>query len=185
MLARLCKSIWLVALLLATTGSVSADPITVNFAATTFSDIVNSDPAPNDPVTGTLVYEAASPAAPIDSLTSISLAIAGHTYVIGEIGFLNVEGGVFYVGGLIDGVGGSGNFEDDFLLVWDTTLLPLQLLYAAADMSGIWVTNTFSRFEVSAVPEPGTLALVGLALLLIILVSCGRRRQGGLFAAGC
>jgi hypothetical protein len=165
-LARLCG--WAFALLVALVNSVCATPIAISFTAAQFSPVIGSDPAPADPVSGTLVYEAASTISPIDSLTSISLSIAGHSYGLAEIGF-EYASGIFTVGGLIDGVGGSGNFEDDFVLIWDNTLTPLYFQYSVVGLPGIWATSTFSQLNVtesSNVPEPSTLALVGMAILL-------------------
>ena len=147
-----------------------AIPITVAFTATGFIPLVGSIPAPDDPVIGTIIYDAASISSPIDSLTSISLAISGHTYAIGDIGSFS-DSGIAYIGGLIDGVLGSGNFENDFLIVWDmTTLVPLQFLYATLDSSGIWYTLNFSQFSVttSLLPEPSLPALLVLGLLGIV-----------------
>lgn len=146
-----------------------AIPITVAFTATGFVPLIGSTPAPDDPVSGTLVYDAASVNSPINSLTSISLTINGHTYGLSEIGFLT-DFGLGEIGGLIDGVNGSGNFEDDFLILWErATLTPLLFLYATANSGEIWTTSNFSQFSVTAspVPEPATLALLALCLLSV------------------
>jgi hypothetical protein len=142
----------------------------ITFTAAEFTNLVDSTPAPEDPVSGTIVYDAASLNAPINSLTSISLSIAGHTYALGEVGFLS-DSGIGYVGGLIDGVTGSGNFENDFLIVWDMlALVPLQFLYATEDSSGIWYTLAFSQFTVTdaSVREPNTIFLLVLGFLGLI-----------------
>ena len=155
------------AFVLLVASGAHAAPITVSFTATGFVPLVGSNPAPDDPVSGTIVYDASAVNAPIDSLISISLTIGDHTYSLDEIGFVN-NGGFAYVGGLIDGVLGSGNFEDDFWIIWDqTTLLPLDFLYATlVDPAGIWDTQTFGQFSVtSSAPEPTTFALLALGLL--------------------
>ncbi|MEO8752014.1 MAG: hypothetical protein ABI624_04980 [Casimicrobiaceae bacterium] len=175
MIPRLRTYVWLVTLLFATTGTVRGEPISIGFSATAFSNIVNSDPAPVDPVSGTLVYEAASITTPIESILSISLTIAGYTYSASEIVFLS-EFGIFNLGGSLDGLG-SGNFENDFVMVWDDTLTPLYFQYSVIDQPGIWYTFSFPTFEVtSAVSEPSTLALLGLAGFLIVPGRIRRRR---------
>jgi hypothetical protein len=146
-------------------------PFTVAFTATDFVPLVSSIPAPDDPVSGTMIYDAASINSPINSLTAISLTISGHTYALTEVGFLDLGLGFEEIGGLIDGVNGSGNFENDFLIIWDrSSLVPLFFLYATSDSSGIWDTSTFAQFSVtpSAVPEPNTLALLALGFLGIL-----------------
>ena len=150
-------------------GAAHAIPITLSFTAAGF---VGPDPAPNDPLSGTIVYEAASVTSPIESLISISLTIGDHTYTLDEIGFVN-DGTSAIVGGLEGGVLGSGNFMDDFWIVWEPpTLLPLNFLYAAlVSPAGIWETSTFSQFSVAAaVPEPAPLVLLAFGI-------------GGMFAA--
>ncbi len=110
--------------------AVSAATIEMTFTATNFAPLFGAVPPIDDPVSGTIRYEAASINAPIDALTSVSLVIAGHMYTLAEIGFDN-ETGVNYIGGLVDGVLGSGNFEDDFQIGWDTgSLVPLTPLPA-------------------------------------------------------
>ncbi len=150
--------------LLAATAA-QAIPVSVAFTATGFVPLFGSTPAPDDPVSGTIVYDAASVNAPINSLTSITLTINGHVYMLAEIGFLS-DPGIGEVGGLIDGVNGSGSFEDDFVIIWDmAALTPLLFLYATANSAEIWNTSSFSRFSVTAAPEPATLALFALGLL--------------------
>ena len=147
-----------------------ASPILIEFTATGFTNLIDATPPPADPVSGAIVYNAASTTAPIDSLASISLSIAGHTYLLDEVGFIP-DPAIGLVGGTIDGVGGSGNFEDDFLLLWElATGTPLLFLYASAGLSGIWLTSTFPEFSVSVVPvpEPNSSALVALALLALL-----------------
>jgi len=150
--------------LLAATAA-QAIPVSVAFTATGFVPLFGSTPAPDDPVSGTIVYDAASVNAAINSLTSITLTINGHVYTLGEIGFLS-DPGIGEVGGLIDGVNGSGSFEDDFVIIWDmNALTPLLFLYATANSDAIWTTSSFSSFSVTAAPEPATLALFALGVL--------------------
>ena len=157
--------------------AVSAATIEMTFTATNFAPLVGAVPPIDDPVSGTIRYEAASINAPIDALTSVSLVIAGHMYTLAEIGFDN-ETGVNYIGGLVDGVLGSGNFEDDFQIGWDTgSLVPLILLYAASGSAGLWITSEFSQFAVVAVPEPATMPLLALALCAFTFADARRRRS--------
>jgi len=154
-------------------------PAMVAFTATGFTNLIDANPAPEDPVNGVIVYDAASPNAPIDSLISISLSIAGHAYGLSDIGFLS-DSGVGYVGGLIDGVLGSGNFENDFLLVWDmAALVPLDFLYAVEGNSGIWDMPVFARFTVtdSAVPVPATVLLLTIGFLALTVARSSALRR--------
>jgi hypothetical protein len=153
--------------------------ITITFSAGPFTNLIDAAPAPEDPVSGTFAYSAASPNAPINSLSSISVSIAGHPYALADVGALS-DSGIGYVGGLIDGVLGSGNFENDFQIVWDmSSLLPLQFLYSMEGSSGIWVTSTFSQFTVieSSVPEPGPILLIAVGLFALIVVRTRTRKR--------
>src|SRR3954469_19731235 len=60
-----------------------AIPVTVSFAVSGFRSDDGEVP-PTDPVVGSIVYDAASITSNINSLTSVNLTIAGHTYTIGE-----------------------------------------------------------------------------------------------------
>jgi len=82
-----------------------AVPVTVTFSATGISPAWNSSgPAPSVPqstVSGTIVYEAVDAHSPIQSITSINLIIAGHTYTTNELTFRSEYQvpGSFIVGG--------------------------------------------------------------------------------------
>ena len=69
-----------------------AIPITVSFTAASFIELEEAVAAPMDPVTGSIVYDAASTTSNINSLTSINLTITGHTYLLSEVGFISPFG---------------------------------------------------------------------------------------------
>lgn len=154
----------LVALLLVVAGSAYAAPVTTSFTATGFGP----PEAPIDSVSGSIVWEAASPHAPIESLTSINLTIDGHTYTLGEVGFVSPYFlTTDLIGGTLFNVNTIHTNTDDFWLMFDrASLTPKQFVYASADVPNqIFFSSTFTSFSVTAnsVPEPSTLALLGLA----------------------
>ena len=147
-------------------SAAHAMPITVSFTATGFVPSLGSNPAPVDPVSGTIVWDAASVNSPINSLTSISLLIDGHTYSLGEIGFENFTTVVF-IGGLVSGINSVVPATDDFFFEWDfATLTPFMFIYASSlHFPPVWSSNTFPQVTVTTTPEPTTLALLTLGLL--------------------
>jgi hypothetical protein len=164
----------LAVLLALAAGGTAALPITASFSVTGFPA-----GAPTDPVSGTIVWEADSPTAPIRSLTSISLTIDGHAYALDEVGFLSP----FYdttdlIGGNVSNLLTLWVGTDDFVLTFDrATATPVRLGYISAGVPNFFAGQQFTSFSITAgaasarfadtaraVPEPGTLALLAVAL---------------------
>lgn len=145
----------------------SAIPITASFTVSGFGV-----GAPTDPVTGSIGYDAASTMSDINSLTSISLTIAGHTYLLSDVGFISSVG-LQIIGGSLNGVGIASPGTNDFVLEWNsTTLNPILLNYTAnSSPDSVFSSTTFPAFSVAAaaVPEPSSLLLllVGIAGLCV------------------
>jgi hypothetical protein len=170
-----------------------AIPITVSFTAVSFIELEEASVAPMDPVTGSIVYDAASTTSNINSLTSINLTITGHTYLLSEVGFTSPAGSNQLIFGLLNGPG-IRVFTNDFFMSWnETTLIPFDFNYATTatgPAGGIFRSATFTQFSVTAassaaVPEPGSLALLaaGVAALCVFLPFARRRSIHNPFAA--
>jgi len=149
-----------------------AIPITVSFTVTGFLA-----GAPTDPVTGSVVYDAASTTSNINSLTSINLTIAGHSYSLAEVGFVEGFPDNTVIGGLINGIGTVAANTDDFFINWDTsTLHPVLFAYSCATCV-VYFGFTFTQFNVTAaaaVPEPSSLTtlLTGILGFCVFLLRC-------------
>ena len=174
MIARLLASL---SLLLAFAGPASAIPITMQFAVSGFvGQALIPIAAPTDPVTGTIVWEAASATADIDSLTSINLVINGHSYTLGGTGFVS-SGGSSTIGGIESSVYGLTNSTNDFYIAFSqSTGTPTNFWYTSAGIDDIWFSRNFDKFSITAaqVPEPAALALFGLGL---VGLAVSRRRK--------
>jgi len=163
-----------VMLLVLAAGAISAQaaPITVQFQASGFTDLGIGNSPPTDPVSGTIIYEAASTTASIESLTSIALTIHGHTYSIGEVGFITPYGTGQAIGGLVNGVDFVSSSTNDFAITWTGTLQPFEFYYASSSISySVWVTENFDQFSITAptdVPEPGILILLGISMFSLV-----------------
>jgi len=169
MIRRLLASL---SLLLAFAGPASAIPVTMQFTVSGFVGQTSGTTAPTDPVTGTIVWEAASATAVIDSLTSIDLVINGVNYTKNETGFSS-SGGSSTIGGTINGVSGLHNNTDDFFINFSQSNgLPGLFIYTSAGIDDIWFASSdkYTQFSITAaqveaqVPEPATLVLLGLGL---------------------
>lgn len=147
------------AVLWAISFASSAIPITMQFSVTGFAS-----GAPTNPVSGTIVWDAASVTSPINSLTSINLTIAGHVYTIGEIGF--TDG---LIGGTVSGVNAVVGGTNDFFIAYNrAAATPSTFAYASTPPAFLGIGNTFTAFSITApqaVPEPSAMLLLGVGLL--------------------
>jgi hypothetical protein len=156
------------ALLMALVDTAMAVPVTMTFTVSRFAP-AGTYVAPTNPVTGTIIWDAASANADINSLSAVSLTLDGHTYALGELSFLSPRpfwpGDLIY--GSIDGTGITTGMNDFAILFDVSNGLPQDFIYASSSSVGIWRSSTFNEFSITAnhVPEPGSLALVGLAML--------------------
>jgi hypothetical protein len=173
-------------------SSAEAATFEIAFTADQFKSLFNDVPTPPaDPVSGTTTYQAANLGANIDSLTAISLTIAGHTYALSEIGFISP----FFmnenlIGGTVNGVNAienpGGVATDDFFL--DLSLGPAigayagnEFDYSATGTNDAYASTHFSNFSISevppAVPLPATLPLFATGLGGLGLLGWRRKRK--------
>lgn len=160
--------------------------ITLEFTADQFPPTrLSNIAAPYDTVSGVITYEAADVGSPIESLTSVSLAIGSHSYTVDELGFITNPNDVAtssIIGGLAGtGPGGVTNRTNDFSMQFDRVPqsgVGYNFVYATADFYGIWTSTHFTNFSLTEasmqVPEPGTLGLMLLGLLMAVPLVCRR-----------
>ena len=181
-------------------GTAHAVPMTMHFTVAGFAPVLTITPAPTDPVTGTIVWDADPATSAINSLLSIDLTLAGHVYSLGEVGFDAISNRV--IGGTVNGVNAVAGSTNDFAIVWNTvTMVPIMFDYASAGSEGFWISTQFAVFSITAggggagdpggggpgaggpgagggagnaVPVPGTLALLAGG----VLGFAARRRRG-------
>jgi len=160
----------------------------VDFTVSDFlnvSSISPSTPAPYIPISGSMLFNAASINSPIDSLLSVNLAIGSHTYVLSELGFEN-SSTLAVIGRTIFSVIGIGENYDDFWLSWNlSTLQPYSFGYTTSDVGGAWVLYegvagyeglSFDSFSIyPPIPEPATFILLGSGLAGLFWY--GRKRK--------
>lgn len=151
---------------------VYAIPIEVSFTASNFLPS-----APQDPVVGSFVYEAASLTSPITSLLSVDLAIDGHVYTLAEVDFLGITPTDQRIGALPSGVFGIDNTTNDFALIFDpTTPTFFGFLYAtgaplpagSSFFSAVNISGSIK--EIIAVPEPSMLGFLGFCMIGLALI---------------
>jgi len=158
----------------------------MNFVVSNFSGDFGSSAVPNDPVTGSINWEAVGISDPVLSFDSISLTLDGHNYTVGEIGYSRTDfpfTGIDEIGGIINGVGGMASFTDDFWLRWDrNTLMPFDFSYTSSQRYGFWSAyesnpGSFTSFSISEVPEPSVVSLFSIILLVFIIKTVPESRE--------
>jgi hypothetical protein len=131
------------------------------FQASGFSSLFNGLPPPQDRVSGSIVFDAATFGSPIDRIGSVSLVIGGHAYLPGEVGGVPVGTGYFF-GGLLSGINNATDGTDDFFVYLVPSLE--QFVYTTPSAFDAWGTKAVT-FSIAPIPEPtvSLLFLIGLA----------------------
>jgi len=129
--------------------------------------------APEDPLSGTIFYEAPASTGLITSVTSMSLTIAGFSYDVSDVTSMPVGSLNAVFGNANDGAVLAGT--NDVGVGWSPTTGELtNLTYATAGTASTFQFTTVDSSSVEIVPEPGTLPLAALGLAWI---AAGRARR--------
>jgi hypothetical protein len=165
-----CVSFW--------SHSANAVPYILHFTATNFFDPIGGESPPDDPVSGSLVFDKSAANFSIISLTSIDLTIVGHTYALSEVDFVNNIGADVLVGGILD-VGG-GTDVDDFWIRWNRTTGAFSEFIYSCPGCATFRSEEGSTIFIDAVPLPAGLPLFASGLGLLGLLEWRRRRRSAL-----
>ncbi|MRW84795.1 PEP-CTERM sorting domain-containing protein [Pseudoduganella sp. FT26W] len=144
----------------------------LDFTATNFSGF---GPSPLSAISGSFLYSAPNAASVWTSLNGVDLTIADYRYSVADVGFSHGTG-INVIGGTLHSVNTVYSGTNDFYLA-----LAGETIFFVYGLSSVpsdaWTSYTVQTVitEVTAVPEPGTYAmlLAGLGLMRVV----GRRRR--------
>ena len=171
------KSIYLALLaVLLSPMAATAVPITVtyDFEASNFSPGgFDGSAAPVDPVTGSFSFTYDSLGSIFDAvLTDIDLSILGYVYGLADVDLSFSDSQELLLSAILNDQGGPGGLAvetDDFYLYLlffpDGELSDGYFVFTVDTVYDAWETRTVVATERVAVPEPGTIALLGLGLV--------------------
>lgn len=151
-------------------ASCATQAATVRLDFTVENFISATPPAPTDPVTGTIFWEAESIWSPIDQFLSIDMVINEHVYDDSELAF-EMNNTRFIVGGMVGGAGAVRGGEDDFLFAWepsDPQVFAFTYSICCTGPPGQFHSGlVLSSYSLTVVPIPAAVWLFGSALGLL------------------
>jgi hypothetical protein len=156
----------LVSVCLLFSGMSQAAMFKIDFSAKDFTSSYWGITPPQDPISGSITFQADTFGANIDAITDVSLLIDGHSYQTNEINGEPVGDGYFF-GGLLNGINTIGWGTNDFWIHAFTTIGGSFSYASTSDFDG-WTTYD-SNYKYSKVPEPSSLGLLFAGLLLVSL----------------
>jgi hypothetical protein len=134
-----------------------AGPLAANAAAVTYDfSFSNFTSGPYSTIAGSFSLDG-------DTLTGFNLTIGSNTFVLADVG-VGRSATRTLIGGLVNGIESLVFDTNDFSLLYSSAdFVPLSFSYAAP-RQGVHESRTGSISARASVPEPGTLALLGLGM---------------------
>lgn len=148
----------------------------IDFSAKNFTSSYWGTTPPQDPIFGSITFQADTFGANIDAITGVSLIIDGHDYQANEIGGNPVGNGYFF-GGLLNDTNSIGWGTNDFWINAFTSFNNnSSFSYASTSAFDGWTTLDID-YNFSKVPEPTSLSLFLAGLILLVSLKGTKRHK--------